>query len=223
MDTYQGTGLTLADIQDEVCRRCFKDTSTFRSLITNWVNEAQQKISILANGRWWWLEKSADLIVADSSDNVELPLDFFELIDNASVKDITTDMFLQGADHKDFEETALGNSQTGQPVKYTIFSKTDSSARIMKLHPSSSGQRTIRIDYYKVLPDLTSNDNASLIPYWYHHLLVDFAVMRGQEHRQQAELAQIARSSWIDGISQLVIEADHRPDLVRVMHRKRGW
>ena len=223
MDTYQGTGLTLVDIQDEVCRRCFKNTSTFRSLITNWVNEVQQKISILANGRWWWLEKTADLSIAGSDNSVELPVDFFELVDSASVKDMTSNAFLKGLDHKEFEETVSGGSVEGQPVKYTIFSQTESSARIMKFYPASEGQRTIRIDYYKVLPDLTAEDDVSLIPYWYHHLLVDFAVMRGQEHRQQAQLAELARSSWIDGISQLVIEADHRPDLVRVMRRKWGW
>ncbi|MCD6460764.1 hypothetical protein J7L67_08880 [bacterium] len=223
MDTYQGTGLSLKDIQNEVCRRCFKDTSTFRSLITNWVNEAQQKISVLANGRWWWLEKSADLSIADSDNSVVLPLDFFELIDNTSVKDITDNGFLKIVEHKSFNETVSAGSQKGRPVKCTVFSQTDSTQRIMNFYPSSDGQRTIKIDYYKVLPDLINDEDVSVIPYWYQYLLVDFAVMRGQEHRQQSELAQLARSNWIDAISQLVIEADHRSDIQRVLHRKWRW
>ena len=210
MDTYTGSGLTLSDIQNEVCRRCFKDTATFRSLIKSWVNEAQQKISVIANGRWWWLEASVNATVAEGDGQISLPADFFEPIDNASVRDTTGDVILRPMGHAEFERSIVAETiSSGQPDRYCVFAQdTDTAARILKFSPLSDKTRVIVIDYYKVLPDLTDADGVSLIPYWYQHLLVEFAVMRGQEYRQMPEHAALARNNWVDGLQQLMIEAD---------------
>lgn len=225
MDTYTGNGLSLKTMQDEVCRRCFKDTATFRGLITTWINEAQQKINAIANGRWWWLEKEATASVAADDDEIELPADFFELIDESSVRDTTNDVMLRPMNHLQFEQS--GNSSaghSGQPDRFCLFMRdTGSLVRKLRFLPVSDGTRTVSIHYYKVLPDFSDNDDVSLIPYWYQHLLIEFAVMRGQEYRQMAQLAALARGNWVDGLHQLLVEADSRNHLQGSLRPKWRW
>ncbi|MDX9703869.1 MAG: hypothetical protein RBU23_12630 [Candidatus Auribacterota bacterium] len=225
MDTYTGNGFTLLDIQDEVCRRCFKDTGTFRSLITAWVNEAQQKIATIANGRWWWLEKSVEVPVSSGDDEIDLPADFFEPIDNASVRDATCNVILTPMNHAEFQRRNLSESpQTGRPNRYCIFAHNDTAcARKLKFKPSSDTPRTIVIDYYKILPILAGDNDTPQIPYWYQHLLIEFAVMRGQEYRQMPEQATLARNNWIDGLQQLMVEADTNNHLQGALRPKWRW
>ncbi len=210
MVIYDGSGLTLLMMQDEVCRRCFKDTSTFRTMVTNWINEAQQKISSIANGTWWWLEKSQSFIVSAGDDQISLPIDFFEMIDADSVQDTTNAIVLKRIPHGDFVTDRT--DQQGQPDRYCIFSQDENGKRILQFDPPSDGTRTIVMDYFKVLPDLEDDTDVSLIPYWYHYLLIEFGVMRGHEHRQQDKMAQLARANWLDGINQLMVEADRHND-----------
>lgn len=208
MSTYDGSGLTLLQMQDEVCRRCFKDTSTFRSLIIHWINEAQQKINGIANGRWWWLETSGSITLNTNDETAALPADFFELIDAASVRDVDHEIILTHLPHRDYAQRF--NTTAGQPDAYSIYSQDAAGARLLMVNPPADAPRTITIDYYRVIPDLSNDDDISAIPYWYQYLLVEFAVMRGHEHRQQAEMAQLARSNWLEGVSQLMIEADQK-------------
>ncbi|GEM_PF-3238657 len=205
---YTGTGLSLQQITDEVCRRCFKDTPTFRSLVKRWVNEAQQKINCLSNGRWWWLEKSYYLEIPANTRQFNLPQDYFEMVDSSSVKDITNNITLKPVDHKEFE-SAKSNT-AGQPDKFCVFTKSQSGDRTLNLDPVPDKPRMVFIDYYKVLADIENDQDISEIPYWYQYLLIEFAVMRGHEYRQQAEMAQLARANWVEGVAQLLIEADQQ-------------
>ena len=207
---YQGVGLTLRQMQDEVSRRCFKDTATFRTMITGWLNEAQQRIVTLVNGRWWWAEASATVEASQYADRFIAPPDFFEFVDKASLTDTTNDVILKRIEHEQFETEKT--SKYGQPSTYCLFDKTTAGARYIRLNPPADSARVFKLDYYKVVPDLKNDSDVSHIPYWYHYLLIEFAVMRGQEHRQQAEMAQLARSQWLDGVLQLLIESDKKND-----------
>lgn len=211
LQPYSGPGMTLRQITDEVCRRCFKDTPSFRAIAKNWVNEAQQKISVIANGKWWWLETSECFEINANDTQITLPADYFELVDANSVKDITNGIILKHLDHKEFE--SVKTSLIGQPDKFCVYSKSIDGSRILSFDPVSGGARTLFISYYKVLPDMQNESDVSEIPYWYQYLLIEFAVMRGHEYRQQAEMAQIARSNWLEGIGQLMIEADKHNSL----------
>ncbi|RJP57899.1 MAG: hypothetical protein C4541_09165 [Candidatus Auribacter fodinae] len=221
MDTYDGSGLSLLQMQDEVCKRCFKDTATFRAMVKNWINEAQQKINSLANGRWWWLETSRAYPLNQGDEQIVLPDDFFELIDTASVRDEANHVILCRLPHRDY--AARFASSPGQPDAYTVFARDESGARILRVNPPSDTSRVITIDYYKVLPDLSEEDDISQIPYWYHYVLIEFAVLRGHEHRQQAEMASIARKNWLEGVSQLMVEADQRNDYQPQLRPRWRW
>ncbi len=203
---FDGTGLNFVNIQNEVCKRCFKDTLTFRSMVKNWINEAQQKLCAVSSGRWWWLETSAVIEINATDTETNLPTNFFELVDVSAVKDITNDIILTPQTHKNFEQTTTN----GQPTKYNVYSKNSQGRRIIRFDVPSDNTRSIRIDYYKALPDLVNDEDISEIPYWYQYMLIEFAVARGHEHRQQSEMATLARRTWLEGISQLMIEADQK-------------
>lgn len=148
------------------------DNQSINNQIKVWVNLAQQEIARADN--WHFLGATSSLTTTSGISEYALSGNCDKVL---AMWQATTPAKLAYLDAVDFVKMFPDPSDTGEPRCYTLFKEG-----YTQLYPIPNGTYTVFYKYKKMLPDLSSDSDTSLIPKKWHELLIHGALARAYQY-----------------------------------------
>lgn len=185
---------TFTDLQNEVFFDEFDPNKTvnglsYRTLVTNWINEAAQHIS--REVQLPQLELTQSTPVSAGVSTVALPGD---------IQVLTAVIGDSGRLHQvDISEIDDAEDSTGTPTQFAIYGSN------LELYPTPSSSTTLTIRYEASLTDLTLTSGTSTLafPDDFLDLLVHYARMRAFAMEDDFEASTFHQRWWEAGLARM--------------------
>lgn len=171
---------TLAQLRTEVLAYGF-DTTVYSSRITNWLNEAQGRVSRMVDVPA--LHSTGSISTVAGTAAYSLASTFLRM-DRVYYTDM--EWVIYPMDPGDLRATQYPTNQTGRPEQYAIVqSGTD-----LQFTPIPDGVYSVQYEYWRRPATLTNDSDTPEIPSDYHDILVSYALSKCYRSEDDAQMSQ---------------------------------
>ena len=186
--------MNYGELQDEVLSHRLNDTK-YRPFVAAWLNEGQRFIFLQADVRSQQ-DEEAYVTVANTA-TLTLPDDFSRFI---SLRNTTDDDLLAPIALRDFDDSP---ASSGKPLYYVIVGSQ------ISLYPTPDAAYNLTLRFYRGPTEMENEGDEPDLPEQYHHLLVEFALMRAFAREDDYEAAGYWREQFEADLMKLRGETQH--------------